>query len=218
MMDLPTPDGLELGPITYFVGADLDGDGDLDLYDRTNILRNDGSGRFAFEPIEIDLNGLPLSKHADGVVLARSGEGLELWSRGRTPSGHGFVVHAKRNAGAPWGDIHVTYADDDELVQAYSTPGSVGILGGVRGAPLLLGDVDGDGVADVVFPGSQAMTVLIGTPSGRLGSPLLLGIERRDVNGCGRADLFDVDGDGLDDLIFTDGFSPKIWVVRNTSE
>jgi hypothetical protein len=202
-------------------GVDLDGDGDLDLYDRKArvVLRNQGGGRFTSESLPLTLLGVsPTAFHVIELALERSGQTLTAWVLGGlADSGDRlFAGIATQEGSGPWSELRVTYA-----VQA-------GHFG------LMIGDVDGDGLRDLVVRGGRSNATSIErqpfelllfrqTTDHGLALPLPMAFDLNlwipfasDIWYSGR--LYDLDADGLDDLIVGPWWGKRLWIVHNDSE
>ncbi len=210
-------------------GVDIDGDGDLDLYQRNGqaVLINEGAGRFRNRgPLRIpttDRNLEALHKH---LRIERRGRTLtaRLMAGRLRPTlpdlGPSLLVVgvAHKEGDRPWSELRTAYA----TLEA-ETP-----------VDLLVGDLDGDGIGDLVVPlqdfpidafaspNSQGMLIFRSRPDGGLSVPLSIRIpspldtvRARPWQGGG---LFDANGDGLDDLIVGSTEFAPFFVVPNDSE
>jgi hypothetical protein len=210
------------------VAHDLDGDGDLDAVgvrraaERLEVYTNLGGGRF--DPANSQLAGDdPLYRTA---ALDVDGDGdLDLvyattdqlrWSQN---VGGTFAVDLRLAQAPGVADLVTADVDGDgdpDLVTTTATEVVAFLkVGGlfVRQAPvaavvarLEVADVDGDGDADDVLAvdSSGAWTWLTAAPQGVAALP-----------GSGFAGAWDVDGDGLVDLVFTD--ATGVWAALATA-
>jgi hypothetical protein len=214
-------------------GVDLEGDGDLDLYNRRSltVMRNQGGGRFVSETLPILFRGATLeSFEIMDFELERTGRFLtaRLLATTADPGGgacgierrdcgHLLVGVATQEVNGPWSQLRATFAP-------------------VQGEPFQLaaGDVDGDGLGDLVAtvrpllvpdpdlePEGYAAYLFLGTQDGGLSVPRPLAISHPFPGSTPLwlgASLFDADDDGLNDLVFGLLSSDQLWVVQNNSE
>jgi hypothetical protein len=75
----------------------------------------------------------------------------------------------------------------------------------------VLGDVDGDGVLDIVAPGLDGLAVLLGRGDGTFGPPALV----PGVAGASALALADMNGDGRLDAAFVDN-TDTVWIYLGT--
>jgi hypothetical protein len=193
-------------PYHTIVAADLDGDGKLDLVTpnwgkgTVSILLGDGKGGFAhargspfhagptpFAAAVADVNG---DGRPDVVVANYSGHSNDTAEDGLT-----WI----RNDG-----------------NGRFTPFPERVAKGDYSATLAAGDVDGDGIADVVFPSTngRSVTLVRGSRSGPRGAEVIetmkapSAVVLADLNGDGRADLVVASQESDEVLVFL--ASPKV--------
>lgn len=209
-----------------FLAEDLEGDGDVDFV-FGGALEDEGSGAAAIHVLrnttgrEFATTSIDLAGAADEIVLGDLDGDGDLDIAARATSG---VVWLLENDGAAafevvneiganaravitsdldgdGDDTLITISEDHMLALTGGAlePSSVSaVIGPVDSEDrcLYVGDASGDGVADVfteqwLYPGS----------GGGLGDPEALALP--DEGGCGV--VFDLDVDGIDDLLFCDG-------------
>jgi hypothetical protein len=168
-------------PVDVAIG-DLDRDGDLDAAianhetDHVTLLANDGAGRLAsFEDSPL---GLELGPHPHAVELSDlDGDGrLDLLVDDRT----GEAILLLRGEGDG------TFASQVDRIAVGGDP--------YRG--MVLADLDGDGLTDLVTPNRDEVAVVVRTPGGGFAPPF--GIPASGPFEVGAGDL---DGDGALDLV-----------------
>lgn len=182
---------VNLGPIEDLVAGDLDGDGDQDLAVRSLLagnssllmLENDGTGT---------LNMLP----AVALPQCRRMYFEDVNGDGRKDAhlhdiqGH-RVLLAFQAADGTFGNVQQVWSGG-------------GIL-----ADVAWGDIDGDGVMDIVVSYTTALIRMRGLGGGAFGLARILanqGVYRE-------IELTDLDRDGVEDLSYVDG-SDNAWVAK----
>lgn len=186
--------------VLYQRAADFDGDGLLDIAVGRNtlpltILRNLGNGSFAsvqlpalgltarVEVADFDLDGRPDLVQVRSVQIGTSSQ----WD---------VAVDFWRNTTVAPGTPSFVLADSRQLGQVLSSFPQA----------LLVGDVDADGIPDVVVPRTTVTTILgagaHGVPSGAFGAAF---VSPGNVSGFTHVQLFDVDQDRALDLVTTSG-------------
>ncbi len=182
--------------------ADFDGDGRLDLAVVRNgvaltILRNLGGGSFANVPVpalgltprvvvaDFDLDGRP------DLLMSRA---VQVGS----PAQWDPVVEFWRNTSSAPGSIGFVLADSRQLGQPLVQPAA---------QRLLVGDVDVDGIPDLVMVRGGVTTIRgggsHGVPNGTFGAPVL---SPASTGSYVFLQLFDVDHDGALDVVFGSSF------------
>ncbi|WP_298456094.1 S8 family serine peptidase [uncultured Cellulomonas sp.] len=216
--------GYDGGYARRLVAADLDGDGDQDLAGRGLVLHNDGTGGLAPTPLpavtpvpvpdlgrpaaaDVDGDGRLDLVHAEGAVLAQGADGSFVAAPSIAWLAGSAVVRAGDVSGDGRPDLVAGFADGTlRLARATADGWEQPVTVTSSGQPsdrIELLDVDADGRTDIAS-----------SPPGAT----VLGIQQRD--GGFHADAFvlspspdygyaaalaDLDGDGLADLVGTDG-------------
>ncbi|HLU49270.1 MAG TPA: CRTAC1 family protein [Planctomycetota bacterium] len=219
-----------LGCASGAVFADLDNDGDVDLYvsnvskdrgppgsDATNrLFRNDGEGRFVEVSARAGLSPQGL-KGRSVAVLDFDGDGLLDLAVGED---HAYGAKRRSRLFRNKGDLRFEDATED-----------AGLPDELCGLGVAAGDLDGDGWPDLLFAGRDASNVIfLNDGHGRFreapGSrdALAWRFTTGDDFACGAA-LGDLDGDGRLDVVLGQHFKRpwidpvpvRAWVQRDAA-
>lgn len=189
--------------------ADLDGDGDVDFYYAQQLSHgiiyflNDGQGQFTPGSMDITVNApgttAPLFLYDIEIAPGEAGA-LEAWaiataSRGIPEGQPYFLIHGAFALGAPLSAVQF----------------SAGRLFG-WGVHIVRGDVNGDGIADVMVSGDEdGLRIFASSASGELVSAATYyGWPDRPQQ------FYDANADGLPDVIFSTVARPGTLRVLTT--
>jgi len=182
--------------VTFF--EDRDGDGILGAADATlGHATVGGLGAFATVPIEGPLSGSLLFRGSPVRAFADSGGAVSESDESNNVARAGESCQV-RPSGPPWSLREEWASGSGNLV---STPA--------------VGDLDGDGVADVVFVAARAISTLtdgqLQAVNGRGGSQRFAITDRAlDVNPSASPALGDIDGDGRPEIVAVSEQGPQI--------
>ncbi|MCA8954076.1 MAG: VCBS repeat-containing protein [Planctomycetes bacterium] len=179
------------GRPTDLVAADFTGDGELDLAVSQNdiaaisILRNDGAGSFEETLV------LPVGQAPNYLITG----------------------DFNRDAAA---DLVVSNGADGTISILFG--GTTGFTGatypaGQTPTALLAGDLTGDGIDDVLVTSLQSGDFRVLTGNGRGSFPTITTFP--GTLGASDAELMDMDGDGLRDLLISSLITSRVSIVRN---
>ena len=186
------------GPFEVAFFEDRDGDGVLGTADATlGRATVDGLGAFASVPVEASLSGSLLFRGSPVRAFADSGGAVPESDESNNVGRTGETCQV-RPSGPPWSLREEWASGSGNLV---STPA--------------VGDLDGDGVADVVFVTARAISTLtdgqLQAVNGRGGSQRFAITDRDlDVNPSASPALGDIDGDGRPEIVAVTERGPQI--------
>jgi len=194
--------------------ADLDGDGRGEVLHTRLALNADGSLRWQGAGslrgvglnavADLDLDGIPEVVVGPSVYGA---DGELLWERLDLPDGKVAVADLDDDPALEIvltgrsGGMGMSYLlDPDGTLLWGPVPISARAVG-----PATIGDVDGDGVAEIGIAGEEVYTLLNADGSPRWSAPTM------DYSAQTAATFFDLDGDGVQEVIYGD--SRSFWVL-----
>jgi hypothetical protein len=189
----------EMNPQNFLIGADVDGDGDMDLVVSSTgatsrrWLANDGSGNFT---LGATMNN-GTNDHIGSIVADIDGDGdLDFSSNTRTDCNVRWWLN--NGDGSAWTSMVLEDFNGYNLV----------------GTSQALGDVDGDGVPDIIFMhGLGVAGWFKGLGNGNFGPRNTVG---QCMGGASGMEAVDVDLDGDLDLVVTSTYGRQLtWYPNN---
>ncbi len=199
-----------------FVRAPIYSAGNPTVSVATGDFNGDGNADLAF-----------LGNADSGVITIRLGVGNGRFSKGQNITLTGYA------GGIVAGDWNNDGLLDLAATSASTTAGFISVLLGqgdgtftVTGPfdsagsrPIAAGDLNGDGISDLVIVDGKSLSILLGLGAGKFGSPTLLGkfidaaygVALADLNLDGKLDILAIDTDELDG-------PSRLWVFRGNGD